>query len=51
MTRTGEQDPQERFKLIRSTFGEIDPVQDVVGDQWYRGERAVSDPCGALSTL
>jgi hypothetical protein len=33
MTRTGEQDPQERFKLIRSTLGGFEPIQDVSGDQ------------------
>jgi hypothetical protein len=33
MTRTGEQDPQERIKLIRSTLGGFDPIQDVLGDQ------------------
>jgi hypothetical protein len=33
MTRTGEQDPQERIKLIRSTLGGFEPIQDVLGDQ------------------
>jgi hypothetical protein len=33
MTRTGEQDPQERIRLIRSTLGGFEPIQDVFGDQ------------------
>jgi len=33
MTRTGEQDPMDRIKLIRSTLSGVEPVQDVFGDQ------------------
>jgi hypothetical protein len=33
VTRTGEQDPMERDRLILRTLGEFEPIQDVFGDQ------------------